>query len=96
MKTPETPPTEVMRLNTLRALKVLDSPPEQRFDRLTRLAKWMFDVPIAVLSLVDENRQWFKSVQGLEVLIQFLPLLVMNPFKFGPKINRLPVMAQGF
>ena len=67
MKTPETPPTEVMRLNTLRALKVLDSPPEQRFDRLTRLAKWMFDVPIAVLSLVDESRQWFKSVQGLEV-----------------------------
>jgi diguanylate cyclase (GGDEF)-like protein len=67
MKSPEKPPTEQMRLNTLHALKILDSPPEQRFDRLTRLAKWVFDVPIAVLSLVDKDRQWFKSVQGLDV-----------------------------
>lgn len=66
MKTPETPPTEQMRLNTLHALKILDTPPEQRFDRLTRLAKWVFDVPIAVLSLVDKDRQWFKSIQGLD------------------------------
>ena len=50
----------------LRALKLLDTPPEERFDRITRLAIWMFNVPIAYLALVDFNRQWFKSSCGLE------------------------------
>lgn len=67
MKTPATPDDEFTRLRTLRALRVLDSEPEERFDRLTRLAKRMFGVPIALVSLVDENRQWFKSCLGLPV-----------------------------
>ncbi len=67
MKPPETPDDEFTRLRTLRALNVLDSEPEERFDRLTRLAKRMFNVPIALVSLVDENRQWFKSCVGLPV-----------------------------
>ena len=66
MKTPETPVDEAERLATLRSLNILDTPPEERFDRLTRLAKRMFDVPIALVSLVDEDRQWFKSCTGLE------------------------------
>jgi diguanylate cyclase (GGDEF)-like protein len=48
-------------------LNILDTLPEERFDRLTRLAKRLFGVPIALVSLVDENRQWFKSCQGLAV-----------------------------
>jgi len=58
---------EVERLQTLRSLQILDTPPEERFDRLTRLAKRLFGVPIALVSLVDENRQWFKSRDGLDV-----------------------------
>ena len=57
---------EETRLHYLRSLKILDTPPEERFDRLTRLAKRLFDVPIALVSLVDENRQWFKSSIGVE------------------------------
>lgn len=61
------PPDEAQRLRALRSLHILDTPPEERFDRLARMAKRMFDVPIALVSLVDANRQWFKSCVGLEV-----------------------------
>lgn len=67
MKTPEIPKDEEARLETLRSLNILDTSSEERFDRLTRMAKRMFDVPIALVSLVDENRQWFKSCIGLNV-----------------------------
>jgi diguanylate cyclase (GGDEF)-like protein len=63
---PAVPIDEEKRLATLRGLNVLDTPPEERFDRLTRLAQRIFDVPIAVITLVDSNRQWFKSCQGLD------------------------------
>ncbi|MGR8921017.1 MAG: diguanylate cyclase domain-containing protein [Gammaproteobacteria bacterium] len=66
MLTPEKPANEATRLDALRALNILDSSPEERFDRLTRLAKRLFGVPIALVSLVDEERQWFKSCQGLD------------------------------
>lgn len=66
MKKPATPSDEALRLDTLRALDKLDSLGEERFDRLTRMAKHMFQVPIALVSLVDENRQWFKSCIGLD------------------------------
>lgn len=65
MKTPGFANNEEARLKALRSLDVLDTPPEDRFDRLTRMAKRMFGVPIALVSLVDENRQWFKSCMGL-------------------------------
>ncbi len=67
MKKPDTPQEEEARLETLRSLNVLDTPPEERFDRLTRMAKRMFGVPIALVSLVDKDRQWFKSCVGLTV-----------------------------
>ena len=66
MKKPGIPVDEQSRLKTLRSLAVLDTPPEERFDRLTRMAKRLFGVPIALVSLVDENRQWFKSCLGLQ------------------------------
>ena len=65
---PADPPGEPERLATLRGLDILDTPPEERFDRLTRLARRLFDVPIALVSLVDESRQWFKSCAGLDAL----------------------------
>jgi diguanylate cyclase (GGDEF)-like protein len=67
MKTPEIPPNEVARLQTLRSFDILDTPQEERFDRLTRMARRLFDVPIALVSLVDKDRQWFKSRIGLTV-----------------------------
>jgi diguanylate cyclase (GGDEF)-like protein len=66
MLAPEKPVNEQARVATLRGLNVLDSAPEERFDRLTRLARRVFDVPIALVSLVDTNRQWFKSCVGLD------------------------------
>lgn len=68
MIAPPVPSNEVARLRSLHALSVLDSEAEDRFDRLTRIANRLFDVPIALVSLVDENRQWFKSCVGLDVL----------------------------
>lgn len=67
MKKPDTPLDEQGRLQTLRSLGILDTSPDERFDRLTRMAKRLFGVPIALVSLVDENRQWFKSCVGLSV-----------------------------
>ncbi len=63
---PPIPSNESRRLQTLRDLRLLDTPPEERFDRVTRLAKQLFNTPIALVSLVDADRQWFKSRQGLE------------------------------
>ena len=56
------PKNEAQRLNTLRGFGLLDTHPEDRFDNLTRLAALICHTPIAFISLVDEHRQWFKSV----------------------------------
>jgi len=64
---PPTPEDESTRIETLRALKLLDTQPEERFDRLTRLARRLFGVPIALVTLIDVDRQWFKSCIGLSV-----------------------------
>jgi PAS domain S-box-containing protein len=61
------PPDEKDRLQTLRGLGLLDTEAEERYDRITRLAQTLFDVPITLISLVDSDRQWFKSKQGLDV-----------------------------
>lgn len=67
MIAPEKPKNEAERLHALRTLKLLDTTHEERFDRVTRMAKRMFGVPISLVTLVDDDRQWFKSKQGLEV-----------------------------
>ena len=66
MISPPTPVDELLRLETLRNLKILDTEAEERFDRVTRLAKRIFGAEIALVSLVDSDRQWFKSRAGLE------------------------------
>jgi len=63
---PPVPGDEERRLKALRDLRVLDTTPEARFDRLTRLAALAFDVPMALVSLVDRDRQWFKSAHGVD------------------------------
>lgn len=59
------PRNENDRLRTLRAYKILDTKPEERFDELTQLAALICDVPISLITLVDADRQWFKSRVGL-------------------------------
>ncbi|CAG9216021.1 MULTISPECIES: sensor domain-containing diguanylate cyclase [Paraburkholderia] len=66
MLRPSMPHNESERLETLRSLHILDTPPEERFDRLTRLARRLFGVPIAAVTLVDSHRQWFKSHPGID------------------------------
>ncbi len=62
------PLDEVDRLAALEQLGILDTPPEERFDRLVRLAAASLGTPIALVSLVDERRQWFKARVGLDAV----------------------------
>jgi phosphoribosyl 1,2-cyclic phosphodiesterase/DNA-binding response OmpR family regulator len=59
------PADEEYRLEALHELKILDSEPEERFNRITRITAEAFDVPITLISLIDKDRQWFKSRFGL-------------------------------
>jgi GAF domain-containing protein len=58
---------EAGRLAALRRYDILDTPPDGSFDRITALAADLFSVPIAIISLVDHDRIWFKSHHGLDV-----------------------------
>jgi len=59
-------PNETDRLESLRSLSILDTAPEESFDIVTRLVRDLLNVPAVAVSLVDENRQWFKSCFGLD------------------------------
>ncbi len=59
------PVDELERLRALESYEILDTPADEVFDKITRLACTIFNVPIALVSLVDKERQWFKSRQGL-------------------------------
>jgi GAF domain-containing protein len=59
------PPDEEERLAALHALLILDTPPEERFDRIVSFMAAEFDVPVALITLVDRDRVWFKSKFGL-------------------------------
>src|SRR4051794_32668002 len=67
MLKPHAPANEVQRLAALRSLNILDTPPEERFDRITKAAAQAFRVPIALVSLGDADRQWFKSKVGIDL-----------------------------
>ena len=66
MLKPAIPENEAERLAALWSLNILDSAAEERFDRITRLAQTYFKAPIAMISLVDANREWFKSCHGTD------------------------------
>jgi len=57
---------EEERLDALRTLNLLDTPPSESFDRITRMASQIFNLPIAAVSLTDRDRQWFKSRVGVD------------------------------
>ena len=67
MQVASIPANEAERLAALQRYAILDTPVEEVFNRLTRLAASLFKMPISLLSLVDSDRQWFKAAYGLDV-----------------------------
>ncbi|MCB1806613.1 MAG: EAL domain-containing protein [Candidatus Competibacteraceae bacterium] len=67
LSTPPLPDFESQRLEELYALHLLDTQAEERFDRYTQMAADAFAVPVALISLIDRHRQWFKSSHGLKI-----------------------------
>ena len=63
---PEAPPNEQERLDAVRRYDILDTPPDGQFDRITALAARILGTPISIVSIVDEDRIWFKSRHGLD------------------------------
>jgi GAF domain-containing protein len=79
-----TPADEAERLAALHALLILDTPPEERFDRIAQFAAAEFDVPIVLITLLDSERQWFKANVGASVCetgrdISFCGHAIMRP-----------------
>lgn len=66
-KTSESPDREAERIEVLKKYEILDTPPDGSFDHLTKMAAELLDMPIAIITLVDTDRIWFKSKYGLEV-----------------------------
>jgi GAF domain-containing protein len=64
---PQAPDPEAARLAAVRDYNLLDTPPDAEFDRITALAARIFDVPVAVISIVDDDRVWLKSRHGIDV-----------------------------
>jgi diguanylate cyclase (GGDEF)-like protein len=102
---PAPAPDEEARLLALQRLHVLDSRPEERFDRITRLAGRALDMPIAAISFVDRTRIWFKSLRGMSVdevprdgtfwdlaLVGAGPLVVEDAAA-DPRFDALPMVA---
>lgn len=100
-------PDEAARLKELRALHILDTPQEERFDRFVRLARQIFDVPIAYVSLVDENRQWLKAHCGMitseterdisfcaHTILRDEPLIIRDA-SMDPRFARNPMVTGG-
>jgi GAF domain-containing protein len=93
MKAPENPIDEVHRLDALRALDLLDTDPDPKFDSITNLARALFGTEICLISIVDADRQWFKSCIGLEIsetprdisfcghaILQDQPFIILDTF----------------
>jgi hypothetical protein len=81
------PANEADRLRALRSYKILDTKPEERFDELTQLAALICGVPISLISLIDADRQWFKSRFGLDLqqtprALAFCTHAIMQPGMF--------------
>src|SRR5262245_46896683 len=96
---------EDARVAALHRYEVLDTGPEETFDRITRLVKTVLDMPMAVASLVDRNRQWFKSRQGVTAsetprnisfcthTIQGAKPLIVNDAQADPRFANSPLVV---
>ena len=96
---------EAHRLASLLNANLLDTPIDNRFERVTRLLQSMLNVPITVFNLVDEKRQWAKSIQGLETIqapreqsfcshtIQGNRIMVVNDARFDDRFNNNPLVT---
>ncbi|WP_445398475.1 diguanylate cyclase domain-containing protein [Zobellella sp. An-6] len=106
MQLPRQPDDEVRRLQLLKDLAILDTGPEEGFDALTRLAAEISGCRIALVTLVDEARQWFKSSQGLDVrqtprelsfcghtILQRQPMVVPDACR-DPRFAQNPLLEQ--
>jgi signal transduction histidine kinase len=86
MKLPRIPQNESERLDVLLTYKILDSHPEKDFDDITRLASEICDTQVSVITLIDKNRQWFKSKIGLDLNeterdVSFCGHAINNPYE---------------
>lgn len=90
MQHPAFPENEAQRLAALMRLEILDSAPEERFDRITRLAQHCFNVPIVLVSLIDHDRQWFKSKQGVDVAQTPRDISFCGHAIFGDEVFYIP------
>jgi sigma-B regulation protein RsbU (phosphoserine phosphatase) len=108
LETDLAPQDEKERLDAVRRYDVLDTPPDGAFDRITALAAQHFDVPIAIVSIVDQDRIWFKSRHGLEVgeigrdpglcasaILQYKPWIVEDAAT-DPRTLANPLVARDF
>lgn len=96
---------EAKRLSSLLQTNLLDTPIENRFERVTRLLQNMLNVPVTLFNLVDENRQWTKSVQGVEVVntpreqsfcahtIQGNRIMVVNDARYDERFSDNPLVT---
>ena len=96
---------EARRLRTLDSYRILDTPPENAFDRLVQLASGMFSAPIASVSLIDRDRQWFKASVGLDVsetprsdtfstnLLDSKEILVVSDSRLDDRFRDNPMVA---
>lgn len=66
MQTPKLPKNEIERLDALKKYQILDTASERLFDDITKLTSLICGTPIALISLLDENSQWFKSTVGID------------------------------
>ncbi|HSM81125.1 MAG TPA: PAS domain-containing protein, partial [Nodosilinea sp.] len=84
------PANEACRLQALHNYHILDTPPDDGFDNLTRLAAMICQVPIALVSLIDEQRQWFKSRVGLEATETPRDVAFCAHALLGPELFEIP------
>ena len=102
------PPNEPERLAAVKRYDILDTPPDGAFDHITTLAARFFKVPIAIISIVDTDRIWFKSHYGVDVqqidrdpglcasaILQDTPWLVTDA-KLDPRTLTNPLVAGEF
>ena len=107
MPTP-TPANEDDRLAALRRLQILDTLPQKAFDSITALAAGICGTPMALISLVDSNRQWFKSRQGVELtqtsrseafcahaIMEPSEVLVVNDATHDERFQDFPMVRRG-